>query len=199
LAATLHVLRNKCLTLLSPATWDDRNDAFFLSEFKKQTCAKSVLALCFAEAAETYHHWRVFSHGSDGACIEFEKPKLEEALGCDARITFRSVNYMTIPDARASGVAIHELPFVKRYAYRDEIEFRAVLVDIKKDQKFVHVPISLECITRVTLSPWMTQALVDTVKLTLRSIKGCTKLKVYRSTLIENENWMRLASPKPHP
>lgn len=140
LAATLRVLRNKCLTLLSPATWDDRNDAFFLSEYKRQTGAQSVLALCFAEAAETYHHWRVFSHGSDGACIEFEKPKLEEALGRDARITLRSVTYKTIPDALAEGVDAEELPFVKRYAYRDEIEFRAILVDTKEDRKLCTCP-----------------------------------------------------------
>ncbi len=34
LAAAIHLLRNRCLTLLNPATWTDRNDAFFLAEYK---------------------------------------------------------------------------------------------------------------------------------------------------------------------
>ena len=46
LAATLHLLQRKCLTLLSPSTWDDRNDAFFMTEFQRQKNARSVLALC---------------------------------------------------------------------------------------------------------------------------------------------------------
>jgi len=76
LAATVHLLRNRCLTLLNPESWDDRNDAYFLAQYKERTNASSVLALCFAEASETYHHWRVFSSGGDGVCIEFDRPKL---------------------------------------------------------------------------------------------------------------------------
>ena len=34
LASALHILQNRCLTLLSPETWDDRNDAYFMSEYK---------------------------------------------------------------------------------------------------------------------------------------------------------------------
>jgi hypothetical protein len=63
LASALHILRNKCLTLLSPATWDDRNDAFFMAEYKRLKEAKTVLAICFAVREETYHHWQIFSHG----------------------------------------------------------------------------------------------------------------------------------------
>lgn len=90
LAATLHVLQNSCLTLLNPGTWEDRNDAFFMSEFKRRG-AQSVLALCFAEVAETYHHWRVFSHGSDGVCLEFNRPKLESFLTSSRHIKFGRV------------------------------------------------------------------------------------------------------------
>jgi hypothetical protein len=78
LAATIHILKSRHISLLSPAFWDDRNDAFFMRRYKERKSAKSVLALCFAEASETYHHWRVFSHGSDGTCIEFDKGHLEQ-------------------------------------------------------------------------------------------------------------------------
>jgi len=196
LAATLHVLQNKCLTLLSPETWDDRNDAFFMSEYKRKTGAQSVLALCFAEAPETYHHWHVFSHGSDGVCLEFKKAKLEAQLTHGDGIEFRAVTYKTIKDAKSEGISTADLPFVKRYGYQDEKEFRALYVDRDEAKEFERVPISLSCIDRVTLSPWMAEALVDAVRDTMRGLEGCSNLKVYRSTLIGNDKWMRLANPK---
>jgi hypothetical protein len=49
LTATIHMLRSRSITLLNPATWDDRNDAYFMAEYKRKVDAKTVLALCFAE------------------------------------------------------------------------------------------------------------------------------------------------------
>jgi len=100
LPSTLHILQNRCLTLLSPNTWDDRNDAFYMAEYQRRCQAKTVLALCFAEAPETYHHWRVFSHGSDGVCIEFDKNKLKQAVQKDGRFLAQSVAYKEIRDAK---------------------------------------------------------------------------------------------------
>jgi hypothetical protein len=153
LAATLYLLRNKRITLLSPSTWDDRNDAFFMSEFKKQKEALSVLALCFAEASETYHHWRVFSHGSDGVCLEFDSASLLAAFRGDPLIQSRNVSYRKIDDAINAGIPTDDLPFCKRLPYEDEREFRIVYVDMKKEYQFKDVPISLDCIKRMMLSP----------------------------------------------
>lgn len=60
LAAAIHLLQSRKITLLNPARWDDANDAYFMAEYKRLVGAETVLALCFAETAETYHHWRVF-------------------------------------------------------------------------------------------------------------------------------------------
>lgn len=195
LAATLHLLRNRCLTLLSPSTWDDRNDAFFMSEYKKQKQALSVLALCFAEAKETYHHWRVFSHGTDGVCVEFDKNALLEAIRGQPHIQARKVSYMMIETAKDSGIAMVDLPFIKRLPYEGESEFRVIYVDEAAEYRSMPIPISLQSISRVTLSPWMPQPLADAVKQTLKQIKGCKNLRIYRSTLIENERWMKIANP----
>jgi hypothetical protein len=199
LAVALDVLHSKCLTLLSPEKWDDRNDAFFMGEYKAKTGARSVLALCFAEAPETYHHWRVFSHGIDGVCFEFDKDRLQSVLTTSAGVIFRPVSYKTINQARSEGIETGELPFVKRWAYRDEVEFRALYTDFDQDEESVQISIPINCIRRVTLSPWMTGTLSKTVKKILRSLLGCSRLPVYRSTLIGNEDWMRLANPKLKP
>ena len=50
LSALIQLLRSKEITLLSPSKWDDRNDAYFLSQYARQKNLKAVLAACFA-------HW----------------------------------------------------------------------------------------------------------------------------------------------
>ena len=195
LPATLHIVQNRCLTLLSPSSWDDRNDAFFMGEFQKRSGAKSVLALCFSKTPQTCHHWRVFSAGSDGVCLEFYKAKLLKTMKQDDRFTCRSVKYRTIKYAKMKGLPTADLPFVKRRPYKDEHEFRILFVDEDEIKEFARLEISLDWIKRITLSPWMPEPLAETVKSTLKCIRGCEKLKVHRSTLVDNERWKRVANP----
>ncbi|TLP43050.1 DUF2971 domain-containing protein [Cohaesibacter sp. CAU 1516] len=193
LASALHILHNQCLSLLSPDTWDDRNDSFFMSEYKRIKGLKTVLAICIADREETYHHWQVFSRGSDGVCIEFDRDKLLSAFDV-AGVTHQSVDYHLITNANTMhDVDLEILPFTKRWPYGDEREYRAVYVSADKELQAYSVPISLAVIKRITLSPWLAPALVDPVKMTLKSLPGCKGLRIYRSTLIDNKQWQKLA------
>jgi hypothetical protein len=129
LPALLHLLHTRKITLLSPESWDDRNDAFFMSQYKKRRGAKSILALCFAEANETYHHWRVFTHGSDGVCIVFRRDQLVAAFDTVPNIYKQAVEYKLITELQKFRLSVAQLPFLKRQPYRDEKEFRLVYVD----------------------------------------------------------------------
>jgi hypothetical protein len=198
LAATIYLLRQRYITLLNPATWDDRNDAWFMAEYKRYMKAKTVLALCFAERPETYHHWKVFSHGSDGVCIEFDKEKLLSAFTGEPQIQADYVKYKMLKDiANMQTVQGEQLPFLKRQAFEDEAEFRIVYVDTEKKADYQNYAIEIDWINRITLSPWMAKALADSVKATLRSIKGCSGLSIYRSSLIDNETWKNLTRRVP--
>lgn len=194
LAATIHMLKTKRITLLNPATWDDRNDAYFISEYKRLKKAKNLLALCFAESKETYHHWKVFSYGSDGICLEFDKDSLLHTFSGDPRIKHGSMEYRIIKELGADEkVSVEELPFLKRAPYQDEREYRVICVDMEQENEVESYDFDIGWIRRVTLSPWMSKALANSVKETLRSIPGCTNLPVSRSTLVENEKWKKLA------
>lgn len=71
LPSLLHMLRARAVTLLDPDSWDDRNDASYMALYKERKTLKSLLALCFSQVPETYHHWHVFAQGSAGVCIYF--------------------------------------------------------------------------------------------------------------------------------
>ena len=195
LAATIHLLRKKQITLLNPASWDDKNDAYFMAEYKRIAGAKTVLAICFAEADETYHHWRVFSNGSDGVCIEFNRSPLISKFESCRNIRTGKVEYHLIKTLqKKTGLQADKLPFLKRRPYRDECEYRAVYVDKNEDLPFKDIQIELTWIKRITLSPWMSSSLRDSVTETLRSIPSCSGLKIAKSTLVSNSDWQALTS-----
>ena len=103
--------------LVNPVLWDDRNDSYYIEKYAQLEGLESVYALCLAEAAETYHHWRVFSHGSGGACVEFDKDMLLKSVKKIDGLKAKYVNYKTIVNLRDLNPRKHELPFLKRYAF----------------------------------------------------------------------------------
>jgi hypothetical protein len=193
LASTIHILKTGSLTLLDPSKWEDQGDAHFMSEYKRQARAKSVLALCFSLSGETFHHWKVFASGGDGICIEFDREALEASLRGTPSLQFRSVEYLAIKewDERSPGTA--DLPFVKRLPYEPEKEFRIVYTHGSDEVQSLLIPISHSLITRITISPWMPKPLVNTLIATLKSLSP-TPLSVFRSTLLGNQTWMDAAT-----
>jgi hypothetical protein len=84
------------------------------------------------------------------------------------------------------------LPFMKRWPYGDEQEYRAIFSDEVEERVAFDVPIQLEAIRRITLSPWLSPALVPAVRSSIKDLPDCAALKVYRSTLIDNDQWKKL-------
>ena len=182
------------LTLLSPSTWDDGNDRHYLEQYQAAKSAGSVLALCFSRAPETYHHWRVFTSGSEGVCIEFHPQSLIDALPNTVRSG--DVSYVMVKDITANANDVERWPFLKRYPFRDEKEFRLLCSAPETSVMARSFTIPLEAVRRVTTSPWLPQALHESVKSLLRTIPGCDKLDIRKTTLVDNEQWKK-AVPGP--
>lgn len=184
----LHILKNRKLTLLDPKTWDDTNDSAGMELYRKQKKLKSIVALCFASGDETYHHWHVFAGGAGGACIVFNRNKLLATFDRQD-VNYSEVDYWTLKDLDNKELTLDQLPFTKRWGYRPENEFRAIHESAEKKVSFFDVDIPLDAISRIALSPWLPQSIVSTTQNILRSIEGCEKLRVARSTLTGNRTW----------
>ena len=191
LPAVLYLLRRRAITLLDPRTWDDTNDSYYLELYKERRKLSTVLAACFAEAPETYHHWKVFAYGSSGVCVQFDKLELSGALARQSGVVMDSVTYLTIDDLKSKKLQVGELPFCKRYAFQHEQEFRVVYESKTDNRRSLDIEIPLTSIKRITLSPWAPDALAAQVKWTLKSIAGCEHIKIFQSTLIGNDRWKR--------
>lgn len=192
----LDFLRTKEIALLSPLSWDDKNDAFYLDAYARAQGVKSVYALCLTEASETYHHWKVFSPGSSGMCIVFKKDRLLEWTQAHPMLHAGPVTYKTLTEMRADGCpAMQALPFLKRQAFKDEMEFRIFSMPPALALGPVRFAMPLSTIDRVVMNPWLPKSVAEHVKATIKQIEGCQGLKVYRSTLVDNEDWKKFATP----
>lgn len=185
----VYLLRNKKITLLNPQSWDDTNDSYFMSIYRRRRKLKTLLALCFTQIPETYHHWRVFAGGSSGVCIRFKRKEFLKAIKKVKGVRAKGVSYQTLADIGAKRPRLSALPFLKRAAFVDEDEFRVVFESKVDVLDTLDITIPLSCIERITLSPWLHSALSKDVKEILKSIKGCDKIDLIRSSLIGNKTW----------
>ena len=150
---------------------------------------KSVLAICFAEARETYHHWKVYADGVSGVCVEFSKDLLLEAFKKRDGMTIKPVEYKQIYEVQSNTPPIEEWPFLKRSAFQDEIELRAIYCSDTEELDVKDVEFDLKCIRRITLSPWLHVSMVKAVVDVIKNIDGCSGLFVAPSSLLENKLW----------
>jgi hypothetical protein len=185
----LDILHQKRITLLSPGTWEDRNDAHYLERYKEESKLRTLLAICFSAGRERFHHWRVFSSGSSGVRIEFEKEQLLSVLENRAGFRHQAVEYRLIQNVKARRPELKSWPFLKREAFKDECEYRIIFESSREILQSVCVPLDLSSIRLITLSPWLPASVAPAVTETVHRIDGCAKIKVSSSTLIENSRW----------
>ena len=136
LASLAGILSSSSLTLLDPTTWDDRNDGRYLSIYKERLKLTSVLALCFSQAAETYHHWKVFAPGSTGVCIVLNANLLLMSIAKVPDVQGGEVHYLKLDNVRQVSLGVNALPFAKRYGYQPEEEYR-VLYSSATEERYV--------------------------------------------------------------
>lgn len=186
--ALIGILKNRAITLLPPSTWDDRNDRYLMEAYKREKKLKTLLALCFSQARQTYHHWKVFAPGNSGVAIRFDRDELLEALPKNGTIS-SSVTYMTDRKLQSSQIDVNELPFRKRWAFYDEKEFRIVFFSKTKDLLIKNFSIELSTIKHIVINPWLPRQLFNSTRETLLSIEGCDRLDIRQSKLIDSPLW----------
>jgi hypothetical protein len=189
LPSLIQILSTRTLTFLDPRNWDDKNDSYFMQLYKDKRSLQTLLALCFSQETETYHHWRVFADGSSGVCIAFKKEQLLSALKSTPEIRHGAVDYLKLADLKSHDPKPNRLPFLKRAPFEPEAEFRILYESKKNSLPFAPVDIPLECIDRITLSPWMPKSISDAVRGMIEEIPKGISLDVSRSTLIQNDTW----------
>ena len=95
---------------------------------------------------------------------------------------------------RRKDIPLEKLPFIKRYGFKDECEFRIIYESTKSSLLTKNIQIPLSSIEKITFSPWIPKALATSMKKTISTISGCENLEISRSTLVDNAEWKEFAN-----
>jgi hypothetical protein len=185
------ILVNKRITLLPTTAWKDENDRRAMEIFKERAKHKAVAALCMTRAAETFHHWELFSSGPSGVCIQFDAAKFEALFSDQSKFAVGPVEYLTLNQLKeAASQRVILTPFVKRKGYWAEKEFRVIgFADV--DQPTIAVDFDLSIIKKIVFSPFTNETLFQSAKAALWSLDGCKHIRWSRSTLIKSDVWLQ--------
>src|SRR6478736_6816132 len=187
----LDLLQRKKLTLLDPKSWDDRNDAEIILEYKKRKKIKGLFVVCFSCGDETIHHWKTYSNGASGCIIEFNAVKLLSIVDKLPNVIHKKVEYRKLSDieTKNSVIDIDKMPFTKRWPYRCEEEYR-IIAETDIESKVFEIDIPLDIIHRITISQQMPEPIFATIKSYLKGLRGNPESRISRSTLYENKRWI---------
>ncbi|MBK9272058.1 MAG: hypothetical protein IPM48_10715 [Saprospiraceae bacterium] len=188
LPVLLDYLEREKLVLLDPKSWEDKNDSLIIEEYKKRASVKYLFALCFVLGHETIHHWKTFSNGSSGCCIEFDAVQLINIFNNDSQLLHGQVKYKKINESKPGSFALGEIPFIKRLPYKLENEYRVIWRGNNQNNFEINVPINI--VQRITFSQQMPIPVFETVKSILMDRYPSLKRKIFMSTLYENKTWI---------
>lgn len=188
----LQTLQTRSLMLLNPGSWDDKNDAHYVNLYRREKKLKTILAVCLTKAAQTYHHWKVFTHGASGACIHFHKDAIVQWVSQSQELKGKEVIYKTMGQFKQDQISLDDLPYIKRDAYRHEEEFRILYENKSSKEKIKNFPFSLDMIEKVVINPWLPDETTNTLKVIINGISGCNSIPVLPATIVSSEKWKQL-------
>lgn len=134
-----------------------------------------------------------------GVRIKFDRSQLIEAIGKHRGVRFGDVDYITharlkaLASVRKGTDPIPRLPFIKRYGFRDESEFRIVYESKTRSVSTQSIPIPISCINRIIFSYKLNYGDYRAIRSELRLMDGCQGLDIRRSNLTESKTWQHAA------
>ncbi len=111
-----------------------------------------------------------------------------DSLNVQTGIRHEIVVYKKLNQIKGSLIAVEDLPFCKRHGYQDEGEYRVIYENANEALSIKNISINLSCIEKITFSPFIYPQLFEAMKEIITKIPGCEKLKLDRSTLVNNPN-----------
>lgn len=189
----LDILITSEITFSNPDNWDDKNDQYGMKIYKDKKALKTLLALCFTQGKESYHHWRVFCGKDDGVCIHFNRElflpifKPRDGFKKNDMQYMKSDNLDKIPPP-----LVKNLPFLKRKGYIGEQEYR-IIYENREKMSEKRMRFDINSIKKIRINPWVSDKGYEAIKETIITLPGCQKLKgiISKSGLVTSDVWKR--------
>lgn len=197
----LEILSLNKLTFMKTDMWEDPFEGFLFdyciskfSQWKEFSNLKTaVFCLCFSSDSEKDQIWRSYTPNRDGVRMKMNLAALESSLGDDyilGKVHYRVANSIKKllrqygDDAEPSKEKLLKLFFLKRKAFKNDMEVRLITTDslTAGDVKSIDVD-ARDLIREVMFDPRMDDGLYDSYRSLLKSKTYDFKGKVHKSKL----------------
>jgi len=188
------MLEKRELVIPSWKKWRDRNDSHSIKEYQRLERDRNIFALCMTNADETYHHWRVFTRQTFGVCLRFDKTRMIEWVKSQresptmGRVEMKRVVYFELESFDTDVVKVQHLPFLKRWGYRDEREWRLMYTTTQNGQ-FATLPFPIKALDSIVISPFVSSEEADVKKRKIQETLRTKGVDVYHSALTNSDRW----------
>lgn len=182
----INILEEKMIYLTNPQNWEDKNDRYTMEIYKQQKGLQTLLATCFTMQAETHHHWINYTKKNDGVCIVFKKDSLKQILLNINGLNEGVVRYLKLQEFENLKIKPKELPFMKRFGYIDECEYRIIYESVSEQIETFQISISLDIIDRIVINPYVSDRKFKRLK---SEIQDIANIEVKRSGIIRSKKW----------
>lgn len=193
--AVVELLEKRKLSFRDPENWDDKNDSRLFKKYEEKNNEKAF-AICMTRSSETFHHWSVFSKKNIGMRISFNEREIIQ-ISNKNKFQHGNVKYIQLTDLyKYQNISDLRKLFLKRYAYRDEREFR--IISISKNQSAPELSVDpSSIIQKITFSPWMEIERKKYYKDKFSEISP--NITISETSLIDNKTWRDFADGKQIP
>lgn len=201
------MLQNKRIIFPTHHSWDDKNDVELINEYQKRKGIKKIFLYCCLNESETIHHWEYFfkregKKDVSGCCVEFKREELIACLKKEVKRkggNFRHANvkYKKIGEIDSSKIQRGDMPFIKRWPYRYEKEYRLIWEgenseDIIKvnSSELLQWRFDLSIIKRITVSGKIPKEEFKSIKEKIFSLSDGRCIEVNHSKVYEYPAWI---------
>ena len=190
LSSLLQTITINKIVLLDPSKWPDKNDSFCIDRYKNRLNLTKLYALCFTEETETHHHWMSQSGRDEVVRIRFDLAILKSSVSKVAQAKIGKVIYVNMTTNSTSIFEDDSLPFLKRYAYRQENEHRIILsLDANNETLLPEISLDDGAITGITLSPFLDLGRFRVLKELLDRILNDDRVTISKTGMLDSKKW----------
>lgn len=181
-----YLLRENVIKFSNWKRWPDENDKELLKIYENKI-KKSVFVYCLSSGSESIHHWSAYAN-KNGCRLKFNLDIINLLIQKN-NIIARPISYIKQSDLASQNLTVQDLPFLKRYPYKVENEFRLVKIR-KQDFGYFSLNVCPEIITKISLSPFNTEEHNERLMNSLIKKYPYLKHKFLFSKVNKYENWI---------
>jgi len=194
----MELIKLNKLTLVNPEkwlslSWSDKNDALNLQLYEKQK-KTNIYALCFTQEEESHFYWDSVGGGSVECRITFDGQMLIEKLN-NSGVRWGLINYFKIPELKKviqdKKLQLNDVPFVKRWPYRQEKEFRIIWEGKKQKDSIKIITVDHDAVKSIAINDRISDEKFNAIKEEIKSIKNFKPDRLSRVTVHQNSLWLK--------